>query len=87
MTFTTPEPEKAGPGQVPSFRFEALQKGWIDTSRDFSKLNDHCSVSSDVPPDADKGKQYLTLVCDRISGFLVELAQSEIDDSFPMQIE
>ena len=79
------ELEKAGAGKVPPFRFEALRKGWVSTSRDFSKLNDHCSVSSDVPPDAEKGRQYLKIVCDRITDFLVELAKSEIDDSFPMQ--
>lgn len=78
------EPEKAGDGQVPPFRFEALEKGWVSTSRDFSKLNDHCSVSSDAPANAERGRQYLSLVCERISNFLVELAQSEIDDSFPM---
>lgn len=78
-------PEKAGDGQVPPFRFEALQKGWITTSRDFSKLNDHCAVSSNAIPESQKGRQYLTLVCDRISQFLVELAQSTIDDTFPLQ--
>lgn len=77
--------QKAGDGRVPPFRFEALQKGWVGTSRDFSKLNDHCAISSDVAPDVEKGRQYLSLVCDRISSFLVELAQSEIDASFPMQ--
>lgn len=79
------EPAKAGPGRVPPFRFEALQKGWVTTSRDFSKLNDHCAVSSDVAADAQKGRDYLSLVCERISRFLAELAQDEIDDAFPMQ--
>ena len=77
--------EKAGAGQSPPFRFEALQKGWVSTSRDFSKLNDHCAISSTAKADADKGKEYISIVCDRVSRFLVELAQSEIDDSFPMK--
>lgn len=79
--------QNAGHGQVPPFRFEALQKGWITTSRDFSKLNDHCAVSGTASPDPEKGKRYLGLVCDRVSRFLVELAQSQIDDSFPMKSE
>ncbi|HOL31335.1 MAG TPA: creatininase family protein [Anaerohalosphaeraceae bacterium] len=79
------DPENAGDGRVPPFRFEAIQKGWITTSRDFSKLNDHCAVSSDFPPACQKGKQYLALVCDRISRFLAELANSKIDSAFPMQ--
>jgi creatinine amidohydrolase len=81
------ELDKAGSGTVPPFRFEALRQGWIYTSRDFSKLNDHCSVSSNVAPDAQKGRQYLELVCGRISRFLVELAASPIDAAFPLQAD
>ena len=77
------EPEKAGSGQVPAYRFEALNQGWLTTSRDFSKLNDHCAVSSTVAADAEKGRRYLDLVCDRLSRFLVELAQATVDDAFP----
>ncbi|MEN6308146.1 MAG: creatininase family protein [Anaerohalosphaeraceae bacterium] len=81
------ELEKAGPGNVPPFRFEAMQQGWVYTSRDFSKLNDHCSVSSNAAPDAEKGRQYLSLVCGRIRDFLVELANSPIDPAFPLQTD
>jgi creatinine amidohydrolase len=79
--------DKAGPGTTTPFRFEALRQGWIYTSRDFSKLNDHGSVSSNVAPDAQKGKQYLSLVCGRISRFLAELAASPIDTAFPLQAD
>ncbi len=75
--------DKAGPGTVPPYRFDALNKGWLTTSRDFSKLNDHCAVSSDAAPTPEKGRRFLNLVCDRISAFLVELANAEIDDHFP----
>ncbi len=77
------EPEKAGHGQVPAYRFEALNRGWITTSRDFSKLNDHCAVSSTASADAEKGSRYLELVCHRLSRFLTELAQAAVDDAFP----
>lgn len=79
------ELEKAGPGQCLPFRFEALRQGWVATSRDFSRINDHCAVSSDMPPSAEKGRKYISLVCERLSNFLVELACSEIDEAFPMQ--
>lgn len=65
------------------FRFEALNKGWIQTSRNFAKLNNYCAVGDPANASAEKGKKYLNLVCQRISDFLVELAHAEIDGVFP----
>ena len=75
-------PEAAG-GIPRPFRFEALEKGWVQTSRRFSRLNDHCAAGDPSRATAEKGKKYLELVCRRISDFLVELAQTPIDESFP----
>jgi len=77
------ELDAAGDGQVRPFRFEALRAGWVRASRDFARLNDHCGVGDPSRATADKGRRYLDLVCDRISGFLVELAEATIDESFP----
>lgn len=77
------EMEHAGDGAAKPFRFEALNKGWLKTSRNFGKLNDHCAVGDPSKASAEKGQKYLDLVCGRISSFLVELAKTPIDDSFP----
>lgn len=77
------EIESAGDGEVKPFRFEALQKGWIQTSRRFSRLNDSCAAGDWRGASAERGKAYVELVCQRISQFLAELAQSPIDVSFP----
>jgi creatinine amidohydrolase len=77
------EPNVAGNGKTRPFRFEALEKGWVRTSRDFARLNDHCAAGDPTRASAEKGKKYLDLVCDRISDFLVELAQTPIDEYFP----
>lgn len=77
------EPQYAGPGDAPPFRFEALRRGWVRTSRDFSRLNDHCAVGDPSRATAEKGRRYLDLVCERITTFLVELAQAPIDEAFP----
>lgn len=77
------ELEKAGDGSVRPFRFEALEKGWLKTSRNFGKLNDHCAVGDPRQATAEKGRKYLDIVCNRVSGFLAELANTPIDDSFP----
>ena len=77
------ELESAGSGEARPFRFEALRQGWAQTSRRFSRLNDHCAAGDPSRASADKGRRYLDLVCGRISDFLVELAEAEIDERFP----
>jgi len=77
------EQAQAGNGAARPFRFEALAKGWVSTSRNFSRLNDHCACGDPSRATAEKGRAYLKLVCDRVSVFLVELAQSPIDPTFP----
>jgi creatinine amidohydrolase len=73
----------AGDGQARRFRFEALREGWVRTSRDFSRLNDQCAAGDPSRATAEKGRRYLNLVCERITAFLVELAQTRIDAAFP----
>jgi len=70
-----------------SFRFEALNKGWVQTSRKFARLNDFCAVGDPANASAEKGKRYLDLVCQRISEFLVELAEAEVDEVFPHEMK
>lgn len=77
------ELERAGHGEPAPFRFEALQKGWAQTSRRFSRLNDHCAAGNPARATPEKGRRYLDLVCGRISDFLAELAEAPIDESFP----
>ena len=77
--------EVAGDGKARPFRFEALEKGWVTTSRNFSRLNDHCAVGNPKAAAPEKGRKYLDLVCDRIGSFLAELAVTPIDANFPHQ--
>jgi creatinine amidohydrolase len=77
------EPDVAGDGKVRPFRFEALRKGWVGTSRNFANLNDHCAAGEPAEASAEKGKAYIELVVERVSAFLAELASSEIDEYFP----
>ena len=77
------EPDVAGDGQTRPFRFEALQKGWAWTSRNFARLNDHCASGDPAGASAERGRKYLDLVCGRIADFLVELAGAKIDEHFP----
>lgn len=77
------EAESAGDGAVRPFRFEALEKGWVRTSRRFARLNAHCAAGDPSGASAEKGRAYLEIVCGRVSAFLVELAATPIDGVFP----
>lgn len=77
------EMERAGDGRPAPFRIDALNEGWARTSRRFSRLGDCCAAGDPSRATADKGRKYLELVCGRISKFLVDLSNAEIDDKFP----
>ena len=77
------ELEQADSGASRPFQFEALEQGWIKTSRMFSNLNDHCGNADPSLSTAEKGQQYLDFICHRLSNFLIELAEADVNDHFP----
>jgi len=79
------ELDAAGDGRPRPFRFEALREGWVRTSRDFGKLNDNCASGDPTGASAERGKEYLDLVCQRVTDFLADLAAAEIDERFPLE--
>jgi len=81
------ELKQADSGASRPFQFEALEQGWIKTSRKFSSLNDHCGNADPSLSTAEKGQQYLDLIYHRISNFLIELAEADVNDHFPHLLE
>ena len=77
------EPEAAGDGQTRRFCLEGLREGWVKTSRNFARLNDHCAAGDPRGASTQRGQAYLDLVTQRLSSFLVELAKTPIDEFFP----
>ena len=72
-------------GTAKPFSMEALRKGWAKTSRRFIRLNDHCAAGNPAEAAAEKGKKYLDITIGRIADFLVDLAETPIDENFPQQ--
>jgi len=79
------ELDRAKDGAVAPFRFEALERGWVKTSRRFSRLNNHSAAGNPAGASAERGKAYIDLVVGRLADFLVELSTTPIDDAFPQQ--
>ena len=79
--------ERADPGATASSRFEAVQRGWVEITRPWHLLTTNSGAGDPRPATAEKGRRLTDLVVERIAAFLVDLAASPIDDTFPFQVE
>ena len=64
-------------------RFEAVNKGWVSITRPWHLLTTNSGAGYPHEATAEKGEQLMKVLVERISGFLVELADAEVDESFP----
>ena len=55
------------------------------TSRRFSRVNPDCASGDPTGATAERGKEYLDLVIERITRFLVELVATPVDSTFPVR--
>lgn len=74
---------QADDGSVRSTRFEAVNRGWIGISRPWHLLTTNTGVGNPHPATAEKGRQLMEILVQRISSFLVELASAPLDEEFP----
>jgi creatinine amidohydrolase len=82
---TDPETGKltADDGAVNETRFEAVNEGWVSITRPWHLLTKNTGVGNPHPATAEKGEKLMQVLVERISGFLVELSESELDERFP----
>lgn len=73
----------ADDGAVNSTRFDAINNGWVNITRDWHLLTTNTGSGNPHPATAEKGQQLMSVIVERLSSFLIELAQSEVDDKFP----
>ncbi|MFK8115003.1 MAG: creatininase family protein [Rubripirellula sp.] len=73
----------ADEGQVNPSRFEAINQGWVGISRQWDLLTTNTGSGNPHPATEEKGRQLMQVMVERMSGFLVELAESKIDAKFP----
>ncbi len=77
--------ELAYKGKVRSFRMEALKRGWAWTTRPWERLTTNSGHGDPRKATAEKGKQYLDIVVERITDFLVALSHAPLDEWFPFE--
>ena len=70
-------------GAVRPTRFQAVNNGWVSITRPWHLLTTESGSGNPHPATAEKGQRLMQVLVDRLSSFLVELAESEVDDQFP----
>jgi creatinine amidohydrolase len=76
--------DTADEGAVHPTRFEAMNKGWARISRPWDRLTTNSGHGNPHKATAEKGREWIDVAVDRLSKFLVELAEAETDETFPM---
>lgn len=64
-------------------RFEAVNKGWVGLTRQWDLLTSNSGSGYPHEATAEKGEKLMEILVQRLGGFLVELANSPIDEKFP----
>jgi creatinine amidohydrolase len=70
--------DEAGDGKAKKFKIAALREGWAWAPREWTKVTDDTGVGNPAAATAEKGKKFLEVVTDRVSGFLVDLASADL---------
>jgi creatinine amidohydrolase len=76
--------DQADAGAVRPSRFEAINRGWIEITRPWHLLTTNSGSGDPRAATPAKGETLTALVADRIGRFLRELAESPLDESFPL---
>lgn len=64
-------------------RFRAVREGWVSITRPWHKLTTNSGAGNPHRATAEKGRQMMQVVVDRLAEFLVELSAAPMDDTFP----
>jgi len=75
--------EMADEGATRESRFEAVNRGWVQISRPWHLLTTNAGVGDPRAATAEKGERVIQIVVERISRFLKELSDAEMDETFP----
>ena len=68
---------EAGPGRARRFKLAALREGWAWAPRSWRQVTDDTGVRNPAAATAEKGRTYVEAVCEKLAGFLVDLAKAD----------
>ena len=76
-------PELADDGAAKPSRFEAINRGWISITRPWHLVSANTGLGDPRAATAEKGRRFMEAMTQRLTEFLVQLAASPMDDTFP----
>jgi creatinine amidohydrolase len=75
--------DRADPGATAPTRLEAVNRRWVEITRPWHLLTTNSGAGDPRPATAAKGQALTEVVVERLAGFLVDLAASPVDATFP----
>jgi creatinine amidohydrolase len=75
--------ERADDGAAKPTRFEAINRGWVNIVRPWHLVTKNTGLGNPAAATADKGRQLLAVLEQRLSEFLIGLAGAKMDETFP----
>jgi creatinine amidohydrolase len=76
-------PELADKGEAKPCRLEAVNRGWVSITRPWHLVTTNTGLGDPSAATADKGRRLMDALVERLAGFLVELAATPMDATFP----
>ena len=73
----------ADDGATQPTRFDAVNQGWVGLTRQWDLLTTNSGSGNPHQASSEKGEKIMDVLVERLGGFLVELAKSPLDESFP----
>ena len=73
----------ADDGTVNPTRFNAVNSGWVSITRPWHLLTSNTGSGNPHEANAQQGQTLVKVIVERLSAFLVDLADSELDETFP----
>lgn len=81
------DPSAADDGSVKPPRLYGMKEGWVQVTRPWHIVTTNSGVGNPHPGTAEKGKKLVDLLVERVSRYLKELSEAEIDNHFPFKSE
>ena len=75
--------ELADDGATKPTRLDAVNRGWVSITRPWHLATKNTGVGDPRAATAEKGRQLMEIVVERLASFLLELAGAKMDENFP----
>jgi creatinine amidohydrolase len=75
--------ELADDGAARPSRLDAINRGWVSITRPWHLLTTNTGLGNPFAATAEKGRQLMDLLVERLGSFLIQLAATPLDEHFP----